>query len=192
MLKKDIPTENQKSNPPPKPEKPTTTEKTLVDDENNNIETKINQLKNNDNIMVPSNAEVLLEKPDSVIEQTSGIDTEVLEKKPTISEKFINMFFSNNKNEPIANDEPPQEIVRDDIEETAPVKEDMVRDEVVPFVEEVDPIPQVDPTPPVDPIPHVQEHTSAEEQIDLLSVEKPLTTEIDVKLRKSNFFCCTM
>ena len=242
MQKKDTPLSNQKhAKPPSKPEKPSNGWKNIVDDKNKKPEPKKNELKTTDVVknMIQSEkveVEAALEKAatileNSVVELTAVIESsiaenqiekvekvekeEVLEKQSTISEKLLNMFFSSKKNEQVSNDDAPVTNIRDDIEDVIPVKEDMIRDEVMPFIELTDEDVYSEKESIVEPLidalassiveqgksivePLVNELVESleelKEKVDLPSLEKPLTTEIDIKLKlkTSYFFCCYM
>jgi hypothetical protein len=212
MQNKDVLLSNQQNmKPPVKPEKPSNSGKKVVDDKNLEVEANTNEFKTIEPVksthMVPSEkVEVALDKvasilDESAVELTTVIEStiieseiekeEVLEKKSTISEKFLNMFFTSKKMEDVSNDDAPVNNIRDDIEDVIPVKEDMIRDEAFPLIEEE----SLSQNSNVEPEPEPElEHLVNElkEMVDLPELEKPVTTEIDIKFKTSYFFCCTM
>ena len=94
----------------------------------------------------------------------------VSDKPSSFSQKVMNLFFSNTKNEDIE-EEIVKAIIRDDIENPVPVLEEMLRDEIVePLVKEV-----------VVKEPLVKELVVKEPLVKEIVVKEPLVKEVVVK-----------
>jgi hypothetical protein len=127
-----------------------------------------------------------------IIEIEEDTNKNEIEKLPSFSQKIIGFLFSSTKKEDTDEDEILKAIVRDDIENPVPVVEEMIRDKVVePSVVEP-PVKVVEPPVVVVVVVESPVLPQVEEQIDLQSVKKPLTTEVHPKLTRHRFFCCTM